>query len=60
MTGLPPLNTPPPLYNNLRGTNNEPSTSADIAAPPSYEEAINPNGMNNVCFLLLVEHCVLF
>lgn len=33
------LHTPPPLYQNLRGTN-----SQEPGAPPSYEEAINPNG----------------
>lgn len=43
MTGLPPLTAPPPLYNNLRGPNS--SLTADVGAPPSYEEAINPNGM---------------
>lgn len=44
MIGLPPpLSGPPPLYNNLRGTNG-PCSSAETGAPPSYEEAINPNG----------------
>lgn len=44
MTGLPPLSAPPPLYNNLRGTNDDSSLSAEFGAPPSYDDAINPNG----------------
>lgn len=40
--------TPPPLYHNLRGTNQPATSNSENGAPPSYEEAINPNG-NNLC-----------
>lgn len=36
--------TPPPLYHNLRGTNQPATSNSENGAPPSYEEAINPNG----------------
>lgn len=60
MTGLPPFNAPPPLYNNLRGSNNEASTSTDIAAPPSYEEAINPNGVIKILNISYIMFYILF
>lgn len=35
---------PPPLY-NVQGRAVNYTTHDDIGAPPSYEEAINPNGI---------------
>ena len=39
--------TPPPLYYNIHLSHNQPSVSgvSDRGAPPSYEEAIDPNGL---------------
>lgn len=51
MTGANVLfnHPPPPLYNVPGGT---PITDIqeEAGAPPSYEEAINPNGMFNIMF----------
>lgn len=43
---------PPPLYYNINLPPDQPSTSgiSDRGAPPSYEEAIDPNGIySSVC-----------
>lgn len=38
------FHNPPPLYHEHGGTV-LPSGSVEAGAPPTYEEAINPNGM---------------
>lgn len=42
------ISAPPPLHFNINLPFYQPSISgiSDRGAPPSYEEAINPNGMN--------------
>jgi len=52
--------TPPPSYHNINLPLGHPSTlTNERGAPPSYEEAIDPNGMLSYIFVVYAYICKL-